>query len=115
MPTAHGRCHDMTPAELDDAIREVSEDFQPGITVRELLAIFSAVPDVTAADVKASAARVIASPGPLEICQTSTVHTGYGFATRCGCGWRAIHDTEASGHSSATAHLQTVHGTAAGK
>lgn len=46
-------------------------------------------------------------PGPGEINQTSTVATGYGYASRCGCGWRALHPTQDQGHASCQQHAQT--------
>lgn len=47
--------------------------------------------------------------GPLVLNQTFTVGTGYGFITRCGCGWRSIHDAKIAAVVSGQRHLRDAH------
>jgi hypothetical protein len=45
--------------------------------------------------------------GPNEVNQVFTVATGYGHVSRCGCGWRALHQTNIEGLVSGQRHLRT--------
>lgn len=53
---------------------------------------------------------VDATLGPHVVNQVFTVVTGWGFAARCGCGWRSPHDTQTGARAAGEQHLHVEHG-----
>jgi hypothetical protein len=51
----------------------------------------------------------VTSEGPGVLNQVFTVATGYGFISRCGCGWKAIHTTRDAAVQSGRRHILDKH------
>ena len=52
------------------------------------------------------------SDGPHVVNQVFTAATGWGYAARCGCGWKPAHDTHASAADAGQGHMRAEHATA---
>jgi hypothetical protein len=50
------------------------------------------------------------SLGPNVVQQVLCANTLYGCVARCGCGWKAVHDTETAARTSGSRHVSAVHG-----
>lgn len=49
------------------------------------------------------------SGGPDVVNQVFTVATGWGYATRCGCGWKTPHDTHDAALDAGQQHMRSEH------
>lgn len=49
------------------------------------------------------------SGGPYVVNQVLTVATGWGYAARCGCGWKTAHDTRIAALVAGQRHLRAEH------
>ncbi len=50
--------------------------------------------------------------GPNVVNQVLTAATFYGHVARCGCGWKAVHETGIAALVAGQRHLWAAHGTA---
>jgi hypothetical protein len=49
------------------------------------------------------------SSGPHVVNQVFTIVTGWGYAARCGCGWKTPHDTHSAAHDAGQEHMRAAH------
>lgn len=49
------------------------------------------------------------SGGPHVVNQVFTAVTGWGYAARCGCGWKTPHESHAAALAAGRGHLQAEH------
>lgn len=48
-------------------------------------------------------------PGPHVLHQVLIAATSYGLVARCGCGWKAVHETRIVALVSGQRHIRTAH------
>lgn len=48
--------------------------------------------------------------GPININQVVHAATGFGHVARCGCGWRAVHDSKIGAIVAGQRHVRAAHG-----
>jgi hypothetical protein len=53
---------------------------------------------------------LLTSLGPNVVQQVFCANTLYGCVARCGCGWKAVHDTETAARTSGSRHVSAAHG-----